>query len=177
MALVIKSVTPVNALVGLAFDSGSVEPTVGETVTGATSTDTAIVYSVTLSSGSWAVGNAAGNLVLISPTGYKADYSIFADNELLNGSTAGNNFATANGTGTVETENLGETATVYYVPTAASILTGNMFDVGETVTGETSKDTGVFSKYLTPSSNSYCISLSSPTGYTAGLEIFQNANH
>jgi hypothetical protein len=167
MAIVIKSVTPVNALVNLAFDSGSVEPTVGETVTGATSGDTAIVYSISLSSGAWSVGNAVGNLVLTSPTGYIADYSIFSDNELLNGSVSGSNFATANGAGTVETENLGETAVVY--------ININFFKfpiVGETITGRISRHTGIVTEVHT----SYLV-LSNPTGYTASLEIFLSGEH
>jgi len=51
----------------LQFTNGSVEPTVGETLTGAVSGDTGIVISVTLESGSWALGTAVGTVYLSSP--------------------------------------------------------------------------------------------------------------
>ena len=80
------------------FDSGSVAPTVGETVTGATSTDTGVIESVTLTSGTYAGGDAAGIIILTSPTGYDGNTSlIFSDNEHLNGSTSGANFSDVNG--------------------------------------------------------------------------------
>ena len=80
------------------FDSGSVAPTVGETVTGATTSDTGVIDTVTLSSGTYAGGDAIGVIVLKSVTGYNTDtLLIFQDNEVLNGSTSGNDFATVNG--------------------------------------------------------------------------------
>ena len=80
------------------FDSGSVAPIVGETITGATSTDTGVVEFVQLTEGTYAGGDAVGVMVLTSPTGYdEYNLSIFADDENLNGSTAGNNFATVKG--------------------------------------------------------------------------------
>lgn len=101
-----------NALVH--FDSGSVAPTAdtvsagawsgGETVTGATSADTGVVHKVVKTSGTWAGGDAAGILILRSPTGYDdCNLDIFQDNESLNGSVAGSNFATVDHTGTVST--------------------------------------------------------------------------
>jgi len=92
------------------FDSGSVEPTAdsysagewtgGETITGATSGDTGVVHRITRTAGAWADGDAEGVIILRSPTGYDASQlSIFENDELLNGATAGNNFATVNGTG------------------------------------------------------------------------------
>jgi hypothetical protein len=80
------------------FDSGSVAPTVGETVTGATSADTGIVEFAQLTEGSYAGGDAVGVMVLNTPTGYdQYNLSIFSDDENLNGSTAGDNFATVKG--------------------------------------------------------------------------------
>mgnify|MGYP003589432019 CR=1 FL=1 len=79
------------------FDSGSVAPTVGETITGATSADTGVLEYVILTSGSYAGGDAAGTMIVNTPTGYAENLSIFADDENLNGSTAGDNFATVNG--------------------------------------------------------------------------------
>ena len=50
-----------------------------------------------LTSGSYAGGDAAGTMIVNTPTGYAENLSIFADDENLNGSTAGDNFATVNG--------------------------------------------------------------------------------
>jgi len=84
----------------LYFDSGSTVPTVGETLTGATSTDTMVVTDVDLISGSWAGGDAVGVVQGSDMTGRAFDSkSYFQDDELINGSTAGNNCLTANGTG------------------------------------------------------------------------------
>lgn len=81
------------------FDSGSVAPTVSETVTGATTGDTGTIDTVTLSSGTYAGGDAVGVIVLKDVSGYSRDTMlIFQDDENLNGSTSGNNFATVNGT-------------------------------------------------------------------------------
>jgi hypothetical protein len=80
------------------FDSGSVAPTVGETVTGATTSDTGVIEHVTLISGTYAGGDATGAIVVTSPTGYNSDtLVIFEDDETLTGSTSGSNFATVNG--------------------------------------------------------------------------------
>jgi len=53
----------------MAFDSGSYEPQPGDTITGATSAATGYVESVTLSSGTWAGGDAAGIIYLRRLTG------------------------------------------------------------------------------------------------------------
>ena len=80
------------------FDSGSVTPTVGETVTGATSADTGVIEFVQLTDGTYAGSNAAGVIILTSPTGYDSDTSrIFSDNEHLNGSVSGADFADVTG--------------------------------------------------------------------------------
>ena len=83
----------------LQFDSGSVAPTVGETLTGDTSGDTAIVVSVDLESGSYAAGDAAGVIEMSNGTGEDDDGYIFNDNETVSGSTGGSNMLTANGVG------------------------------------------------------------------------------
>jgi hypothetical protein len=80
------------------FDSGSVAPKVGETVTGATTGDTGVIDTVTLSSGTYAGGDAVGVIVLTSISGYSRDtLLVFQDNEALNGSTSGADFATVKG--------------------------------------------------------------------------------
>jgi len=79
------------------FDSGSKEPTVGETVTGATSTDTGVIEFAQLTEGSYANGDAVGVIILTSPTGYTENGYIFSDDENLNGTLAGDNFATVKG--------------------------------------------------------------------------------
>lgn len=53
----------------LAFNTGTGEIKVGDTVTGATSGATAVVTSVRLHSGTWGGGNAAGRLCVMSKTG------------------------------------------------------------------------------------------------------------
>lgn len=85
------------------FDSGSVEPTVGETLTGATSADTGVVVDTQLYDGSWADGDAEGVVTLTTLTGTSTDSdtlveTVFQDNENLNGSTAGDNCMTVDGT-------------------------------------------------------------------------------
>jgi len=89
--------------VTLTFDSGSGEPTEDETLTGATSAATGVVEEVILLTGSWAGGDAAGYVELSSPTGIDAEtMQAFSDNELINGSTAGDNCMTADGDGNVK---------------------------------------------------------------------------
>jgi hypothetical protein len=84
------------------FDSGSVEPAAGETVTGATSGDTGVIEAVYLRSGTYAGGDAAGCLELTSATGYEREnWTMFQDNEALNGSTSGDDFSTVAGIGSV----------------------------------------------------------------------------
>lgn len=90
----------------LQFDSGSVEPVEDETLTGATSGDTGVVDSVTLESGTWAGGDAAGTVYLSSLTGISEDDELFEDNELITGSTGGVNIMTVNGDGIVKSNGL-----------------------------------------------------------------------
>ena len=85
------------------FDSGSVAPTVGETITGATSGDTAVVEGHTVVSGTVAGGDASGVIQGSTPTGYDdVNLEIFQNNEALNGSTSGADFATVMGIGAVQ---------------------------------------------------------------------------
>lgn len=70
------------------FTSGSVEPTVGETLTGATSGKTATVSEVSLQVGTYAGGNAIGTVVVTAQTGD------FTELETINGSTGGTNIMT-----------------------------------------------------------------------------------
>ena len=86
----------------ISFDSGSTLPVEDETLTGATSANTGIVSEVILTSGTWAGGDAAGQILLTTPTGYDAEaQEIFTDNETLTGSTAGADCATVNGVGSL----------------------------------------------------------------------------
>jgi len=77
----------------LYFDSGSVEFTVGEVVTGASSGRAGIVVTYSVTGGTWGGGNASGYLILSSAVGP------YTNNEALDGSVGGNNMATANGGG------------------------------------------------------------------------------
>ena len=65
------------------FENASVEPTVGETLTGATSGKTATVSVVTLDHGTYLAGTATGTIRLTSPSGD------FTTAEAINGSTGG----------------------------------------------------------------------------------------
>jgi len=86
----------------LVFTSGSVEFTVGETLTGATSGATGQVVDFHLTSGTWTVGDAAGVVYLkqVSAAAYQA--------EDLNGATAGVNCATASGANSALSLTIGE---------------------------------------------------------------------
>jgi hypothetical protein len=84
------------------FTSGSVTPTSGETITGATSTDTMVITKYVLISGTFAGGDAVGIFEGTSPTGYDdGNLEIFTSGENLNGSVSGSNFATTANKGAV----------------------------------------------------------------------------
>ena len=86
---------PVIKQVELRITSGSVEPTVGETITGATSGDTGVVTSVHLESGTWAGGDAIATVYMNGHTGIDADTGEWGSTtETLNGSTSGSDWAT-----------------------------------------------------------------------------------
>lgn len=81
--------------VTIPFTSGSVEPTLGETLTGSESGATGVVNRVDLNSGSWAGGDAAGYVYLVDPTGYSMDqWECFFASETVNGSAGGTNILT-----------------------------------------------------------------------------------
>jgi len=85
------------------YDSGSVLPTEGETVTGATSGDTMVLARCVLISGTYAGGDAVGVMEGTSPAGYDdGTLEIFTNDENLNGSTSGDNFATVNKIGAIQ---------------------------------------------------------------------------
>ena len=85
------------------FDSGSKAPTVGETITGATSGDTGVVEGYTITSGAVADGDAVGVIEGNTPTGHDdVNLEVFNNNEALNGSTSLLDFATVNGKGAVQ---------------------------------------------------------------------------
>jgi len=90
---------PFTDVVEIRFDSGSVEPTVGETVTGATSGDTGVVVEAVLESGTYAGGDAAGTISMSSPTGFSDQDLWGTDDEALNGSTSGDDMMTLNDNG------------------------------------------------------------------------------
>jgi len=71
------------------FKSGSTKPQVGETLTGASSGTTAKVASVSVCSGSWSGGDAAGTITFTS-----AGSDEFESGEQINGSVGGNNMLT-----------------------------------------------------------------------------------
>lgn len=53
----------------VAFTNGGTdEPHVGDLITGATSGSTAYIYSITVTTGTWAGGNAAGTIYLVRPS-------------------------------------------------------------------------------------------------------------
>lgn len=88
----------------LDYDSGGVaEIEAGDTLTGATSSATAIVDAVTLDSGTWAGGDAAGTLTLRRKGG------TFQDRENLNQSGGQANIGTVDGTASRETPETGVT--------------------------------------------------------------------
>jgi hypothetical protein len=68
----------------LAFTTGTREPAVGTVITGSSSGATGILESITLSSGSWAGGDAAGTLLLRMPwQDYEAETLLNSGGETL----------------------------------------------------------------------------------------------
>ena len=90
---------PFYNLVEIRFDAGKVEPTVAETITGATSGDTGVVAAVVLESGTYVGEDAVGTISLSSPTGMDANGLWGTDDELLNGSSGGDYMMTLNDEG------------------------------------------------------------------------------
>ena len=84
-------------------DSWSVTPTVGETLTGVTSTDTSVVVDWIVYTGTIAGGDATGYITVKTLTGTSVDSdtlveTMYQDNETLTGSTGGADMMTVNGT-------------------------------------------------------------------------------
>ena len=90
---------PFYNLVEIRFDAGKVEPTVAETITGATSGDTGVVAAVVLESGTYVGEDAVGTISLSSPAGMDANGLWGTDDELLNGSSGGDYMMTLNDEG------------------------------------------------------------------------------
>ena len=89
----------------LKYDSGgTTAPVEDETLTGAISGHTGVVVEVeTPLSGTWAGGDAAGYLTLDTLSGDDSEqFTIFEDDEAINGSTAGDDCLTADGDGVVK---------------------------------------------------------------------------
>jgi hypothetical protein len=91
---------PIEETIELDYDEGGNEPTVGDTLTGATTGDTGVVSEVILRSGAWASGTAAGTIIMTSGTGVDDDsMSSFKDNENITNTTAGNTVGKTEGVG------------------------------------------------------------------------------
>lgn len=74
------------------YNSGSTEPSIGDTISGAVSSETAVIHAVVLDSGTWGGGNAAGTFYVISLSG------AFNNPENIdNDTTAASNIASTNG--------------------------------------------------------------------------------
>jgi hypothetical protein len=70
--------------INLAFTTGTREPSTGSVITGSSSGATSILESITLSSGSWAGGDAAGTLLLRMPwQDYEAETLLNSGGETL----------------------------------------------------------------------------------------------
>ena len=80
------------------FDPSSVEPTVGETLTGDTSGDTGVVVSSTLYDGTYAGGDAKGFVELSGCTGVSERFA-FEEDETITGSTGGADMMTTDSVG------------------------------------------------------------------------------
>ena len=71
------------------FKDGTVQPQVGEVLSGVTTGRTGIVSAVFLESGAWD-GTGAGTIQMISPTGFDGmDLILFLDGEVITGSIGG----------------------------------------------------------------------------------------
>lgn len=110
----------------LSFTSGSVAFTAGYTVTGSVSDATGIIKSITLSSGSWAAGTAAGYITIYSVSGTFSTETI-TDNK----STLTPGRATAAGPSIPQTDGVGTptltTTTTAYSCRFSSIRPGGSF--------------------------------------------------
>lgn len=81
----------------LNFDAGSAVFTVAKTLTGVTSHATGTIKTVTKSTGDWAVGTAAGYLILSNVTGVFANNEVIGDNGTVPGAALADGTAADNG--------------------------------------------------------------------------------
>ncbi len=86
-------------LATLPFDSGSVEPVVGETLTDPNSGAVGKVITVTVTGGTFPLTNAVGTIELGAVSG------TYQDNSLITGSVGGANMLTVNGDATIGVRN------------------------------------------------------------------------
>jgi hypothetical protein len=75
----------------LHFDSGSEEPSVGDTISGATSGSTAVVHRVLLLSGTWAGGDATGIIYILTES---APFNVATPENIDNDTSTDTNVAT-----------------------------------------------------------------------------------
>lgn len=112
-----------------AFDTGTAAIAAGDTVTGTGAT--AMVVSVTLTSGSWAGGDAAGTLVLTSVTGAWADNDAIqvsaATKALANGATVEGSLADTSYTTRLTAAREALRALIQKVPGEGSVLGGAVY--------------------------------------------------
>lgn len=99
-AICLKTISGVQPFTGggfkaLAYTSGSDEFNNGETLTGTTSGATGVVVAYSITSGTFAGGDAAGNVYLA-----QCSTTAFTAAETLNGTSSGTNCATASGAAT-----------------------------------------------------------------------------
>lgn len=105
----------------VAFTSGSTKPSVGDTLTGATSTETLVVIGVVLTSGSWAGADAAGTLFVEQVSG------VFQSENLDNTTTSASNVMTIGGDiGGVAAEIIGRSVWVALTSTEMACIQGNV---------------------------------------------------
>lgn len=102
--------TPVNDT-KLPFTTGTATFTVGKTVTGGTSHKTGVIKSLTLSTGSWGGGTAAGYLVLHTVSGTFQSGETITDNGTVPGSAKA-------GTPTTNSDEYGVPTVTYTTTTA-----------------------------------------------------------
>lgn len=112
-----------------AFDTGTAEIAAGDVVTGTSATG--LVVSVTLSSGSWAGGDAAGTLLLTSVTGAWVDNGDIqvsaATKALANGATVTGSLADAAYTTNLTAARTALRNLIQKVPGEGSILGGAVY--------------------------------------------------
>lgn len=120
----------------LAYDTGTTEPSLGETLTGDISGATGVVVGWTVTGGTWALNTAAGVIYLAAGT------LTFNGAETVDGSVGGDNMITTTAT---------ETKLFAALPYDSG---STEFTVGDTLTGNTGGATGVV-QYWTVTSGTW----------------------